>query len=117
MRRAARAGRGHGAHAPGGELDPGRPQPDAAAGRRNLPVADGGRDGGEADGEGRCPWVAARERASGVGGGAVPRRRRDPRPGGVDGAGAGVVGRAVFPVLGPSNTRKPPSADDRSRCR
>ena len=51
----------------------------AAAGRADLRAADGGRDGGEADGEMRGWRLAARERSSGLGSGAVSRRRRDPR--------------------------------------
>ena len=92
VRRAAGAGRGYGADAAGGEVDPGRPQPDTAAGRGHLRAADGRGDGGEAGGEGRGRRLAAHERSSGAGGGAVPRGCRDPRPGGVDSAGVGVGG-------------------------
>ena len=52
VRRAAGEGRSDGAHGPGGKLDLGRPQPDAAAGRADLRGADGGGAGGEADGAG-----------------------------------------------------------------
>lgn len=78
-------------HDRGGALDLGRPQPAAPAGRANLRVADGGKAGGEAGGEGGGRRVAARERPPGLGSGAVSGGRRDPRPGGVDGAGGAQI--------------------------